>query len=62
MDLSFKKVDNHCIIDLPQNIFKEEKIQSLKELIKDLSEKDCKMFLLNMQQHLKTSVLILVMV
>lgn len=50
MKWSLKRVDNHCIIDLPRNIFQEDSIEALKDLIKDLSDDDYKTFLLNFSQ------------
>ena len=55
MKWSFKKIDNYCIIDLPNNIFHKEMIESLKEQLKDLSDNEYKIFFLNMGQISKVN-------
>lgn len=50
MNWSLKKFDNYCIVDMPKNVFNDEIIQSLKNLLIDLSENDYNVFFLNMGQ------------
>ncbi len=50
MDWSLKKFKGYCIVDLPKNVFQKEKIEALKELLRDLSENDYNVFFLNMGQ------------
>lgn len=50
MKWSYQKMENSCIIDLPNNVFHREIIESLKELLKDLSDSGYSVFFLNMGQ------------
>ncbi len=50
MNWSFKKINEYCVVDLPKNVFEKEKIESLKDLITDLSDNDCSVIYLNMGQ------------
>ncbi len=50
MNWSYKIFSDYCVIDLPQNIFEPQNIEELKILIKDLSENECGVFFLNMNQ------------
>ncbi len=50
MTFSCKKFGEHCIIDLPHNIFTKKKIEALKITIEENTENGFKIFLLNMGQ------------
>jgi len=50
MKLSFTKYDDYCIIELPKNVFEQENLDTLKNLMEELTEDGCKTFLLNMGQ------------
>lgn len=50
MNWSLKKFNGYCTVDLPRNIFQENMIESLKELMQDLKEKEHKIIFLNMSQ------------
>jgi len=50
MKWSFTKFDDHCVIDLPKNVFEKENIEILKKLMEELIDDGSKTFLLNMGQ------------
>jgi len=50
MKWSYTKNSDYCIIDLPKDIFENEKIEELKKIIENLIDDGSNMFLLNMGQ------------
>ena len=55
MDWGLRKFKNNCIISLPANIFSDDILNELKELLKDLSENDYQTFYLDMSQTSKVN-------
>lgn len=55
MDWGLRKFEHKCIISLPANIFKDEIIEDLKELLVDLSDNDYRVFFLDMSQTSKVN-------
>lgn len=51
--INFRKIEELCIIDVPQDIFLKDNISKLKELINDVIEQGCLRIMLNMSEITK---------
>jgi len=55
MEWGLRKFENKCVISLPANIFNDEIIEELKELMQDLSDSDYRVFYFDMGQTSKVN-------
>lgn len=50
MNWSVRKFQNNCIIEIPANILNDEVLESLQDVMEELSDKGYKVFFLDMGQ------------